>query len=65
MFSNGSTEITHDESDNASFKMITAQFYANGYVKKMDIVRAFGVTPISVQRAVKLYKEEADLAGGE
>ncbi|WP_221899751.1 helix-turn-helix domain containing protein [Bathymodiolus platifrons methanotrophic gill symbiont] len=24
----------------------------------MDIVRAFGVTPISVKRAVKLYQEE-------
>ena len=50
--------FTHDENDDASFKMITAQFYTNGYVKQMDIVRAFGVTPISVKRAVKLYKEE-------
>jgi len=37
--------------------MITAQFYLNGYVKQMDIVRAFGVTPISVKRAVKLFQE--------
>jgi predicted transcriptional regulator len=50
--------FTHDENDDASFRMITAQFYANGYVKQMDIVRAFGVTPISVKRAVKRYKEE-------
>jgi len=50
--------FTHDENDDASFKMITAQFYTNGYVKQMDIVRAFGVTPISVKRAVKLYQEE-------
>jgi hypothetical protein len=50
--------FTHDENDDASFKMITAQFYTIGYVKQMDIVRAFGVTPISVKRAVKLYKEE-------
>jgi len=50
--------FTHDENDDASFKMITAQFYTNGYVKQMDIVRAFGVTPISIKRAVKLYKEE-------
>jgi len=34
--------------------MITAQFYSNGYVKQMDIVRAFGVTPISVKR----YQEQ-------
>jgi hypothetical protein len=38
--------------------MITAQFYTNGYVKQMDIVRAFGVTPISVKRAVKRYQEQ-------
>ena len=50
--------FTHDENDDASFKMITAQFYTNGYVKQMDIVRAFGVTPISVKRAVKRYQEE-------
>lgn len=50
--------FTHDDNDDASFQMITAQFYTNGYVKQMDIVRAFGVTPISVKRAVKRYKEE-------
>jgi predicted transcriptional regulator len=50
--------FTHDGNDDASFQMITAQFYTNGYVKQMDIVRAFGVTPISVKRAVKRYKEE-------
>ena len=50
--------FTHDENDDASFKMITAQFYTNGYVKQMDIVRAFGVTKISVKRAVKRFKEE-------
>ena len=50
--------FTHDANDDASFKMITAQFYTNGYVKQMDIVRAFGVTPISVKRAVKLYQEK-------
>jgi predicted transcriptional regulator len=50
--------FTHDENDDASFQMITAQFYNNGYVKQMDIVRAFGVTPISVKRAVKRYNEQ-------
>lgn len=50
--------FTHDENDDASFRMITAQFYTNGYVKQMDIVRAFGVTPISVKRAVKRYQEQ-------
>lgn len=50
--------FSHAENDIASFKMITAQFYLNGYVKQMDIVRAFGVTPISVKRAVKRFQEE-------
>jgi len=50
--------FSHAENDLASFKMITAQFYLNGYVKQMDIVRAFGVTPISVKRAVKRFQEE-------
>ncbi len=39
--------------------MITAQFYTNGYVKQMDIVRTFGVTLISVKRAVKRYKKQS------
>jgi len=50
--------FSHAENDLASFKMITAQFYLNGYVKQMDIVRAFGVTPISVKRAVKRFQED-------
>lgn len=50
--------FSHDESDTASFQMITAQFYVNGYVKQMDIVRAFGVSAISVKRAVKRFQEE-------
>ncbi len=50
--------FSHAENDLASFKMITAQFYLNGYVKQMDIVRAFGVTPISVKRAVKRFQDE-------
>ncbi len=50
--------FSHDENDIASFQMITAQFYTNGYVKKKGIVRAFGVTTISVKRAVKRFKEE-------
>ena len=50
--------FVHDKEDIQTFKMITAQFCANGVVKQMDIVRAFGVTKISVKRAVKKYREE-------
>jgi len=48
----------HAEEDIATFRMITAQFCINGNAKQADISRAFGVTPISVKRAVKLYREK-------
>jgi hypothetical protein len=38
--------------------MITSQFCDSGYAKQSDIVRAFGVTSISVKRSVKLYREK-------
>lgn len=49
--------FVHAEDDVATFRMITSQFCENGYAKQCDIVRAFGVTSISVKRAVKLYRE--------
>jgi transposase-like protein len=48
----------HAEKDLASFRMITAQFCANGNAKQAEICRAFGVTPISVKRAVKRFREQ-------
>ena len=50
--------FSHNEDDQDSFKMITAQFCDNGHCKQMDIVRAFGVTKVSVKRAVKKFREE-------
>lgn len=50
--------FSHDENDRDSFKMITAQFCDNGYCKQMDIVRAFGVTKVSVKRSTKKLREE-------
>jgi hypothetical protein len=38
--------------------MITSQFCVNGRARQCDIIRAFGVTSISVKRAVKLYREK-------
>ena len=56
---NGSLPVfSHQEEDNQSFKMITAQFCVNGHTQQVEIARAFGVTPISVKRSVKLYREE-------
>lgn len=57
-FNGGTPVFSHDESDTASFKMITAQFCATGTTKQVEIVRAFGVTAISVKRAVKRYREQ-------
>ena len=57
-FSGSMPVFVHDEDDLASFRMITAQFCVNGNVKQADIVRAFGVTKISLERAVKRYREE-------
>jgi transposase-like protein len=48
----------HDADDHRSFRMITSQFYINGSAKQSEICRAFGVSPISVKRYVKLYREK-------
>jgi DNA invertase Pin-like site-specific DNA recombinase len=46
----------HDADDDATFRMITSQFCVNGNAKQAEIIRAFGVTPISVKRGVKKYR---------
>lgn len=48
----------HDSDDYRTFKMITAQFCANGNAKQVEISQAFGVPAISVKRAVKRYREQ-------
>jgi len=48
----------HEEKDVATFRMITSQFCFNGNAKQAEIARAFGITEISVKRAVKLYREK-------
>jgi hypothetical protein len=56
---NGSLPVfSHQEEDTQSFRMITAQFCVNGHTQQAEIARAFGVTPISVKRSVKLYRKE-------
>lgn len=50
--------FSHAEDDVASFRMITSQFCVQGCVKQSDIIRAFGVTSISVKRSVKTYREK-------
>jgi transposase len=50
--------FSHAEDDVASFRMITSQFCVQGCAKQSDIIRAFGVTSISVKRSVKTYREK-------
>jgi hypothetical protein len=49
---------THEEGDRVAFRMITAQFCANGIAKQAQIARTFGVPSLSVKRAVKLLRDE-------
>src|SRR5215470_1065135 len=49
--------FSHAETDISTFRMITSQFCVSGHVKQSDIIRAFGVTSISVKRWVKTYRE--------
>ena len=50
--------FSHAEDDVASFRMITSQFCVQGCARQSDIIRAFGVTSISVKRSVKTYCEK-------
>ena len=50
--------FSHAETDVATFRMITSQFCVAGHVKQSDIIRVFGVTPISVKRSVKIFREK-------
>lgn len=48
----------HAVDDLQSFKMIVSQFYVMGVATQADIVRAFGVNPQLIKRAVKIYKKQ-------
>jgi hypothetical protein len=50
--------FSHAENDINTFRMITSQFCVSGCAKQSDIIRAFGVTSISVKRSVKIYREK-------
>jgi transposase-like protein len=48
----------HDVADLQTFRVYTSQLVINGTARQVDIVRAFGVSSISVKRSVKKYREE-------
>jgi transposase-like protein len=49
--------FVHAEDDVRTFRLITSQLVVNGSATQAEIARAFGVTPISVKRSVKLYRK--------
>jgi predicted transcriptional regulator len=49
--------FSHAESDRASFAMFASQMVVNGNCKQAEIVRAFGISAISVKRYVKRYRQ--------
>jgi len=49
--------FSHDEKDYESFCMITSQMVVMGQCRQVDIIKAFGVSIISVKRHVKKYRE--------
>ena len=48
----------HREDDLQSFKMIVSQYCVLGVVTQAEIVRAFGVNPQFIKRAVKVFREK-------
>ncbi len=49
--------FSHEEKDYASFRMFTSQLVEDGNCTQAEIVRAFGISPISMKRYVKKYRE--------
>jgi len=49
--------FSHQEKDQASFRMFTSQLVEDGNCTQAEIVRAFGISAISMKRYVKKYRE--------
>ena len=47
---------SHGVNDKTSFQIVTAQLIVYGHCRNVEIVKAFGVSSISVKRAVKKYR---------
>ena len=52
----GMPVFSHDKADRASFRLITAQLHVTSGAAQAELARAFGVSKISIKRAVKLYR---------
>jgi hypothetical protein len=49
--------FSHAEIDRKSLRLFTSQLVVNGTCWQIDLIKAFGVSPISVKRAVKKHRE--------
>ena len=49
--------FSHEEKDYASFRMFSSQLVEDGNCSQAEIVRAFGISAISMKRYVKKYRE--------
>jgi len=52
----GMPVFSHDMDDRASFRLITAQLHVTSGAAQAELARAFGISKISIKRAVKLYR---------
>ena len=52
----GMPVFSHGKDDRASFRLITAQLHVTSGAAQAELARAFGVSKISIKRAVKLYR---------
>ncbi len=50
--------FSHAVTDLNSFRLITSQLIVNKVATQRDIIDAFGVSPISIKRYVKIYRQE-------
>lgn len=50
--------FTHHKDDVQTFRLILSQFYVNGNATQAELVRAFGIPPVTLKRAVSLYREK-------
>ncbi len=57
-FSGTMPVFTHDTDDRPTCLMIISQLYVNGDATQAELCRTFGITAITVKRAVKKYREQ-------
>lgn len=50
--------FSHEEKDMESFRYVTSQLVEAGNVSQMEIVKAFGVSAISIKRAVSRLRKQ-------